>query len=82
MNGNPNLNPANGIGATNPFRLDRTQVSTTDQDHDYGPEQAAFDGGLMDLFPVNVGTPGPPRTSALRSSPPPGWSWATTMAIP
>ena len=60
MNGNPNLNPANGTGATNPFRLDRTQVWTADQDHDYGPEQAAFDGGLMDLFPVNVGTPGPP----------------------
>ena len=57
---NPNLNPANGTGATNPFRLDRSQAVTADQDHDYGPEQAAFDGGVMDLFPVNVGTPGPP----------------------
>jgi len=57
---NPNLNSANGSGATNPFRLDRTQAHTADQDHDYGPEQAAFDGGLMDLFPLNVGTPGPP----------------------
>ncbi|HEX8892779.1 MAG TPA: alkaline phosphatase family protein [Terriglobales bacterium] len=57
---NPNLNLANGSGATNPFRLDRSQVVTSDQDHDYGPEQAAFDGGVMDLFPLNVGTPGPP----------------------
>lgn len=60
LNANPNLNPANGAGAANPFRLDRTQVYTADQDHDYGPEQAAFDGGLMDLFPLNVGTAGPP----------------------
>jgi phospholipase C len=60
LNSNPNLNPANGTGATNPFRLDRAQAWTVDQDHDYGPEQAAFDGGLMDLFPLNVGTPGPP----------------------
>jgi phospholipase C len=57
---NPNLNPANGTGATNPFRLDRSQAATTDQDHDYGPEQAAFDGGLMDLFPAKTGTAGPP----------------------
>ncbi len=49
LNNNPNLNPANGAGAANPFRLDRTQAWTNDQDHDYGPEQAAFDGGLMDL---------------------------------
>src|SRR5215469_890255 len=60
LNNNPNLNAANGAGAANPFRLDRTQVYTADQDHDYGPEQAAFDGGLMDLFPLNVGTAGPP----------------------
>ncbi len=60
LNNNPNLNPANGSGAANPFRLDRTQAYTADQDHDYGPEQAAFDGGVMDLFPLNVGTAGPP----------------------
>jgi phospholipase C len=57
---NPNLNPANGQGATNPFRLDRSQAATADQDHDYLPEQLAFDKGLMDLFPVNTGTAGPP----------------------
>jgi phospholipase C len=59
---NPNyLNTAlNGAGATNPFRLDRSQAATSDQDHDYGPEQQAFDGGLMDGFPKYTGTPGPP----------------------
>src|SRR5580698_1077537 len=57
---NPNLNPGNGTGATNPFRLDRSQAATADQDHDYTPEQAAFDKGLMDLFPANTGTAGPP----------------------
>jgi len=57
---NPNLNLANGTGATNPFRLDRSQAATADQDHDYTPEQMAFDSGLMDLFPLNTGTAGPP----------------------
>jgi len=53
---NPNsLNPANGSNATNPFRLDRSQAATCDQDHDYGDEQAAFDQGLMDMFPASVG---------------------------
>lgn len=60
LSNNPNLNPANGNGATNPFRLDRTQAVTSDQDHDYLAEQQAFDMGLMDLFPKFVGTPGPP----------------------
>jgi hypothetical protein len=31
--------------------------------HDYGPEQMAFDGGLMDLFPANTGTAGPPPSA-------------------
>jgi phospholipase C len=58
---NPNLlNPANGTGATNPFRLDYTQAATADMDHNYGPEQKAFDNGLMDAFPLAVGTAGPP----------------------
>jgi phospholipase C len=59
-NFNPNLNPANGTGATNPFRLDRAQAATNDQDHNYLNEQEAFDAGLMDLFPLNTGTAGPP----------------------
>jgi phospholipase C len=60
LTNNPNLNPANGTGATNPFRLDRTQAVTSDQDHDYTAEQQAFDMGLLDLFPLFVGVPGPP----------------------
>ena len=48
---NPNLNPANMAGASNPFRLDRSQAVTPDQDHDYTAEQLAFDKGVMDLFP-------------------------------
>ena len=55
---NPNLNPANGTGATNPFRLSPAQASTADQDHDYTPEQEANDGGLMDLFPEFTGAGG------------------------
>src|ERR1700691_3962200 len=61
---NPNLNPANGTGAANPFRLDRSQAFTADQDHDYTPEQQAYDFGLMDLFPLNTGTAGPPPTGS------------------
>ena len=60
LNNNPNLNTANGAGATNPFRLDRSQAFTNDQDHDYTPEQISFDMGAMDLFPFSVGTAGPP----------------------
>ena len=59
---NPNfLNKTlNGAGASNPFRLDRSEAATADQDHDYTPEQQAFHGGLMDGFPKYTGTPGPP----------------------
>jgi phospholipase C len=60
LNNNPNLNPANGAGATNPFRLGRSQAATRDQGHGYKQEQQAFDGGVMDLFPEFVGKPGPP----------------------
>jgi phospholipase C len=53
---NPNLNPANGTGASNPFRLDRTQANTSDQNHGYTPEQEAYDGGKNDLFPLETGS--------------------------
>jgi phospholipase C len=56
LTANPNLNIANGASSTNPFRLDANQAGTNDQDHNYGPEQTAFDGGKMDLFPMSVGT--------------------------
>jgi phospholipase C len=53
---NPNAtNTRNGAGATNPFRLNRSQAVTADQNHGYTPEQAAFDRGAMDLFPYAVG---------------------------
>jgi phospholipase C len=56
LTNNPNAsNPANGANAINPFRLDRSQASTCDQGHNYGPEQQASDGGLMDMFPASVG---------------------------
>jgi phospholipase C len=80
---NPNLlntannNPSAGGGASiaaNPFRLDRSQAATSDQDHDYTPEQMAFDGGLMDLFPLSVGDQGPPP-----STPPAALTTAITM---
>ncbi|MDE2080846.1 MAG: alkaline phosphatase family protein [Burkholderiales bacterium] len=54
---NPNAtNPANGSGAAEPFRLDRTQAATADQNHAYTPEQKAYDKGSMDLFPLYTGT--------------------------
>ncbi len=61
LTNNPNfLNPLNGDGAANPFRLDVTQVATADQNHNYTPEQQAEDNGAADLFPLytGVGTPG------------------------
>jgi len=60
LTSNPNLNPANGTAATNPFRLSPAKAATNDQDHNYTPEQEAYDGGLMDLFPKFTGTAGPP----------------------
>jgi phospholipase C len=61
LTNNPNAtNPLNGAGKTNPFRLDRSEAATADQDHNYTAEQLAFDHGLMDAFPASVGTAGPP----------------------
>jgi phospholipase C len=55
LDNNPNLNPVNGAGASNPFRLDRTQAATADQNHAYTAEEQAYDGGKNDLFPLDVG---------------------------
>ena len=56
LTNNPNArNAANGKGAINPFRLSRAQAATADQDHDYQPEQQAFNNGGMDLFPKYTG---------------------------
>jgi phospholipase C len=45
--------------AANPFRIDRSVPNTCDQDHDYGSEQAAADGGLMDKFVTATGCDDP-----------------------
>lgn len=56
LTANPNLtNTLNGEGAANPFRLDRTQAATADQNHAYTAEQQAYDNGLADLFPKYTG---------------------------
>ena len=57
---NPNTNPENGADAALPFRLDRTQANTQDQNHAYTAEQQAYNGGKADLFPkyTGKGTPG------------------------
>jgi phospholipase C len=55
LTSNPNFkNTGNAPNNINPFRLDRSQASTCDQGHNYGPEQLAADQGLMDLFPKNM----------------------------
>src|SRR6202521_2044423 len=40
-------NNPNGV---NPFRIDRSNAATCDEDHGYADEEFAFDGGLMDRF--------------------------------
>jgi phospholipase C len=42
----------------NPFRLGRSQAATCDQNHDYTPEQLAFNHGAMDKFVENTGSTG------------------------
>jgi phospholipase C len=70
LNNNPNSNPTNpaapnngkinGNGASNPFRLSPSQALTSDQGHNEGPEESAYNNGRMDGFPAFVGTAGPP----------------------
>ena len=53
---NPNYtNSANGADAAAPFRLDRSQAATADQNHAYTAEQQAYDNGAADLFPKYTG---------------------------
>jgi phospholipase C len=69
LTANPNLNAANGAGATNPFRLSPAQALTADQDHGYTDEQSAFHGGRMNLFPASVGNPDNPTVLASTGAP-------------
>jgi phospholipase C len=50
LTNNPN-ELVTGNPADNPARLDRTQPVTCDNNHDYTAEQAAFNGGQMNMFP-------------------------------
>ncbi|MDD2705003.1 MAG: alkaline phosphatase family protein [Acidocella sp.] len=57
LTNNPNFtNTANGADAAEPFRLDRTQASTADQNHAYTAEEQAYYNGRADLFPKYTGT--------------------------
>jgi phospholipase C len=57
LTNNPNAsNTANGAGAANPYRLDRTQAATADQNHGYTAEQEAYDKGKADAFPAHTGS--------------------------
>jgi phospholipase C len=52
---NEPLQAPNNPNSAQPFRLDRSQFETSDQDHNYTDEQKAFDAGLMDMFVEKVG---------------------------
>jgi phospholipase C len=52
-----NLNQDKATTIYQPVRLDPSQNYTCDQNHDYTPEQQAFDTGLMDKFPEFTATP-------------------------
>lgn len=63
FNADPNTPLVNGLteallmsnpNSEQPTRLDPSQVCTCDQNHDYTPEQLAFDNGLMDMFVENT----------------------------
>ena len=55
--GTPSVNGLTGPlllfnpNSSNPFRIDRSQAYTCDQDHEYTAEQRARNGGLMNQFP-------------------------------
>src|SRR5271167_2496448 len=51
-----NLNQDKNGNFFQPVRLDPSQNYTCDQNHDYTPEQQAFDSGLMDKFPEFTAT--------------------------
>ncbi len=71
LTNNPNRDSAGN--QANPRRLDPANLNdvlTCDQDHNYGAEQKAFNGGAMDKFITTVGTakgtngPGQPCTGS------------------
>jgi phospholipase C len=56
---NTSLLAPNNPNSVQPFLLHRSQAATCDQNHDYTPEQQAFDHGLMDKFVETTGVGGP-----------------------
>src|SRR3981081_4460589 len=58
---NESLLAPNNPNSVQPFRLDRSQFETADQDHAYGDEQRAYDSGLMDRFVEHVGRGNGPK---------------------
>ncbi|MFM0267743.1 phospholipase C [Paraburkholderia sediminicola] len=84
LTANPNYtNSANGTGAANPFRLDRTQAATADQNHAYTAEQQAYDNGKADLFPkyTGHGTSGGFNLSTTNSDGTTGCKRSTTSQV-
>ena len=45
----------NNPNKANPFRIDRSTPNSCDENHGYSAEQAAFHGGLMDMFVQQTG---------------------------
>ena len=65
LTNNPNVTNATNVALAtaggfmpseyNPFRLDRAQANTADQNHAYTAEELASDNGAMDAFPAQTG---------------------------
>ena len=54
-----------GINSTAPFRLDRADETTCDNDNHYTDEQKAYNSGLLNLFPESTSATGTGCTPAL-----------------
>src|SRR5271155_5214863 len=69
--GTPSVNGLSGAlltenpNSTGPFRLDRSQASTCDNDNHYLDEQKAYNGGLANKFPEITSATGAGCTPAL-----------------
>ncbi len=64
-NGGGMYNATLNLGTGNDTNAGIDNVLTCSQNHNYQPEQLAFDGGAMDKFPGNVGsTSSPPEPGA------------------
>ena len=48
------LQPLNNLSAVAPFRLDRSQALTCDNDNKYKDEQTAYNSGQVNLFPTTT----------------------------